>query len=352
MRNLKQLASTNQLRIRRVQDTCAVNFASNDYLGLAQDKRVKKSFAAAAERYGLGSSGSALLSGFQTPHQELELAFAKYSGRERALLFNSGYHANLGIYASLANRHDTILADKDCHASILDGIQLSRASLKRYRHLDLKHATQLMHAKSMLVTESVFSMSGECSNIAALANLTKQHHGMLIVDDAHGLGVCENDFSQVEVLISPLGKALGSMGAVVSGKHDVIEQILQTARSYAYSTALPPAVCAASLTALEILAQETWRREQLHALCKFFVAACANRNIHLLNTAATPIKVIVIGDNARTMQRQQHLHDHGFCVAAIRPPTVAANTARIRVSLNIHHTREQIISLLDCMVAA
>lgn len=351
MPSLKQLASSNQLRTRHVQNTSAINFASNDYLGLAQDKRVKKSFVAAAEHYGLGSSGSALLTGFHAPHQELELAFAEYSGRERALLFNSGYHANLGIFASLANRHSTIVADKDCHASILDGIQLSRAMLKRYRHLDLKHAAQLMHAKSMLVTESVFSMSGECSDIVALANLTKQHHGMLIVDDAHGLGVCENDFSQVEVLISPLGKALGSMGAIVSGKHDMIEQILQTARSYAYSTALPPAVCAASLTALEIFIQEPWRREQLQALSEFFIAECANRNIHLLNTANTPIKVMVIGDNARTMQLKQHLHDHGFLVAAIRPPTVAVGTARIRVSLNVHHTHAQITALLDCMVA-
>lgn len=351
--SLHELQTAELLRQRRVftPDTKTINFAGNDYLGLAQDQRVKKAFGDAANRYGLGSGGSAMLTGYHPAHQQLEQRFAEYLGRERALLFNSGYHANIGVMTALATRHTTVVADKHCHASMLDGIQLSRAQLRRYHHLDLAHADQLLTDHAILATESVFSMSGEISDLAAAKDLARSHQATLIIDDAHGFGVIDNIYKDIDVLITPLGKALGSMGAIVSGKQDVIEFILQKARSYYYSTALPPAVCAGSFKALQLLATEKWRRVKLLSLCAYFIRECENRNLPLVSKDITPVKAIPVGDNYTVLSLQEKLLASGFLTAAIRPPTVPQHSARIRVSLNISHTEAQIASLLDCVAS-
>lgn len=336
-----------------------LNFASNDYLQLANHPAVKKSFATAADIYGLGSGSSPAVSGYTSVHQALEEAFADFLDRDKALLFNSGYHANLAALTTFANRNTTIVADKHIHASIIDGALLSRATLHRYAHQDFVQAESfLKNNPSLLITESVFSMEGDITNIATLAQLANQYQSMLIVDDAHGVGVlgtkgkgaCDYfGLSQQNVpcLITPFGKALGSMGAIISGSTELIDALLQSARSYRYSTAIPAAICAATLTALTLLQNESWRREQLQSLITHFNQEAAKHNLSLSSQDATPIRSILIGCNETVMQLQQYLMTKGFFVSAIRPPTVPKNTARIRVSLTCDISPESITQLLN-----
>jgi 8-amino-7-oxononanoate synthase len=340
-----------------------INFTHNDYLGLSTHPAVKKSFMQAANDFGLGSSASPTLSGYYNAHRELEDNMAAFLQRDRAMLFNSGFNANLGVIAALANRHSTIYADKFCHASILAGIQLSRARHIRFNHNDVQHAESLQDKQTsanLLITESVFSMSGVISPLPELATLAKKYQASLLIDDAHGIGVlgpegrgvCEYfQLTQKDVpcLITPLGKALGSMGAIVSGSSELIEYLIQFAKSYRYSTALPPAIAAATNTALKILQQETWRREKLQTLIHFFDCAAKARHLPLLSHTPTPIKSILIGENALAIRLQARLQEKGFLIASIRPPTVPEASARIRISLNCLLTENNILQLLDCL---
>jgi 8-amino-7-oxononanoate synthase len=338
-----------------------INFCSSDYLGLAVHPKVKTAFIAGVQQYGLGSSSAALIAGFYKPQQLLEEKFADFLQRDQALFFNSGYHANLGILTTLANRDTVVIADKLCHASILDGIQLSRAKHYRFRHNDIAHAATLIHNQphpALLITESVFSMEGDISPIPQLANLARENNHSLIIDDAHGIGVlgkngrgaCEHhQLSQRDVpcLVTPFGKAVGSMGAMVSGSKQLIAALLQFANTYRCSTALPPAVTFATLESLKILQQENWRRERLNYLIKYFILQAKNRELSLVAEAITPIKSILIGDNQLALKIKETLRQQGFFVSCIRPPTVPQGTARIRISLNCLHEQQEITHLLD-----
>lgn len=338
------------------------NFSSNDYLNLSQHSDVKRTFAKAANDYGLGSGSSALVSGYHQSHQALEEAFADFLGRDKALLFNSGYHANLAVFQVLANRHDCIFSDKYCHASLLDGIQLSRAKHIRFAHNNIRQAQncldQYPDQKKILVTESIFSMEGNLTDLSNFANLCKKNQTFFCVDDAHGFGVlgtqgrgaCEHfNLSQqvVPCLIQPLGKAMGSMGAIVSGSHDLIEAFIQYARSYRYSTALPPAVASAGLVALQVLKNEPWRRIALHQNIVLFNELAKKYQLPLCSWDLTPIRAILVGDNIKTLQLQKLLHERGHFVACIRPSTVPENTARLRISLCSEHRPENIRRLME-----
>ena len=336
-----------------------VNFCSNDYLNLASHPTIRKAFIAGVNKYGMGSSSSSLISGYYQPQHELEERFAEFLQRDRAILFNSGYHANLGVITTLAKRDSTIISDRLCHASIIDSIVLSRAKHHRYQHNDYKHAATLLNKpqKNLLITEGVFSMEGDISPLkkfAQLANTT------LMVDDAHGFGVlgkngrgsCEHHkLTQTEVacLVTPLGKAFGSVGAIVSGSNELIETLVQFARTYIYTTALPPAISHAGLAALKIIDHENWRREKLQSLIAHFNQQAQLRNLPLISCAQTPIKSILTTDNKTTLLLQQKIAAKGYFVSCIRPPTVPKNTARIRVTLNCMHTETQIIELLDLL---
>jgi 8-amino-7-oxononanoate synthase len=372
---LKQYQNKHLLRERYVIDArdsnCVVingqrliNFCSSDYLGIATHPKVKNAFIAGVQQYGLGSSSAALIAGFYKPQRLLEERFAAFLQRDQAIFFNSGYHANLGVITALADRHSTIIADKFCHASILDGIQLSRAKHHRFVHNNLKHAATLIHkakTKRLLITESVFSMEGDISPVNQLANLAKENQVTLLVDDAHGVGVlgkngrgiCEyyqltqND---VPCLITPSGKALGSMGAIVSGDKHLVEALLQFARTYRYSTALPPAVAFASLEALNVIQQETWRREKLIYLIKYFIQQAKLRALPLVAEDITPIKSILMESNQLALKIKAKLMQQGFFVSCIRPPTVPSGTARIRISLNCAHEEQEIKQLLDLIL--
>ncbi|MBX3708299.1 MAG: 8-amino-7-oxononanoate synthase [Gammaproteobacteria bacterium] len=338
-----------------------INFCSNDYLNLSTHPDIKNALIHSATKHGLGSTASALVSGYSQSHRLLEEQFAKFLRRDKALLFNSGYHANLGVITTFANRNSAIIADKHCHASLHDGALLSRAKFYRYHHSDLEHAELLLKSHKhhkLLVTESIFSMHGNISNILAISKLTTKYNTMLIVDDAHGIGVLGDNgagvsnyfkLSQKDIpcLITPLGKALGSFGAIVSGEAKTIEALLQFARTYRYSTALPPAICDATLAALNLLKSETWRNARLHYLCDFFNQEASSRALTLLSLDKTPIKSFVIGSNKNALDIQQKLMNKGLFVSCIRPPTVPINSARIRISLNCMHSEQQIIYLLD-----
>ena len=351
----RSIAETNSDAFITIDNKKLVNFTSNDYLDLAKHSEVKKAFVKGAETYGLGSGSSNLISGFSKPHKELEDAFCEFLNREKAILFNSGYHANLGVINSLSSRSSTIIADKYCHASIIDGAIMSRAKLLRYHHNDINHAKTLIekNKNALIISESVFSMQGSIGNIEALAKVAKNN---LIVDDAHGIGVIgENGKGIIEVeknisyLITPLGKSIASFGAIVSGKKDLIENILQSARTYCYTTSLPPAISFATLTSLKLLQKETWRRDKLKQLIIFFNIEAKKRNLELVSKDETPIKCIITKSNLATLNIQKSLIDHGFYVSCIRPPTVPEDTARIRLSLNCNHTEKQIIKLLDIL---
>lgn len=337
-----------------------INLASNDYLNLSQHPKVKEAFAKAAKRYGLGSGASALVTGWHQPHFALEEKFSDFLQR-RSLLFNSGYHANLAIFQTLAKRSSFIFSDKQCHASLLDGIQLSRAKHRRFPHQDFNFLTESLGQcdakKKIVVTESVFSTSGDLTALSKLVTICHQKKSLLFLDDAHGLGVLGDHgrgateyfrlvADEIFCLSQPLGKALGSMGAIVSGKSDVIELLIQQSRPYRYSTALPPAVASATLVALECLEKEPWRRFQLKEHICLFNQLAQQYQLPLLSWDQTPIRSLLLGSNKRALACQAFLQDRGYLAACIRPSTVPENKALIRFSLSSELTKENIEQLV------
>lgn len=328
-----------------------INFCSNDYLGLAQHPEIIKQFIKGAELYGLGSSASPIVSGYFNAHQAFEEAIATHLHHERAILFSSGYAANISIMSAIATRQDVIASDKLCHASILDGIQLSRAKHVRFQHQDFQHA-QSLHP-SVLVTESIFSMEGDITDLQALKQFKKVNHpAKIVLDTAHSFGLCTiPDNSYIDYTITPLGKTLASMGATISGTHDNIENILQRARGYHYSTALPPAIAYANLAALQIIQTETWRQEKLEYLINYLLIEAEKRAISFISKDVTPIKTILIKDNNKTMKIKRALFEKGYWIGGIRPPTVPLHTARLRISLTALHQEKDITSLLDEIIS-
>lgn len=343
----------------KVNDQSCINFCNNDYLGLANHPAVKEAFIKAIQLYGTGSTSSAMVSGYFKPQQQLEEKFAEFLLRDQAIFFNSGYMANLGVITSLAARKDVILSDKFCHASLLDAIQLSKAQNYRFRHNDLEHFNYLLHLKkpNILITEGIFSMEGDLSPLLAINHCIDGKNVLFVVDDAHGIGVlgkngggsCEKwGLTQLEIpcLITPLGKAFGCSGAIVSGRKDILEGVLQFSRSYRTTTALPPALCVAALKSLEIVQMQYWRRERLNELVHFFIQQAENRGLKLISKDETPIRCLLVADNEKIQWIQQKMLEKGFFISCIRPPSVPEGTARIRISLNCLHTEEQIIQLL------
>lgn len=347
----------------KVNGQSCINFCSNDYLGLANHPTVKEAFIEGIQTYGVGSSSSALVSGYFKPQQQLEEKFSEFLARDQAVFFNSGYMANLGAITSLSERKDVILSDKLCHASLLDAVRLSNAQHYRFRHNDLVHFDYLLHSKkpNILITEGIFSMEGDLSPLLAINQHIAGKNVLLVVDDAHSVGVlgksgggsCEKwGLTQLEVpcLIVPLGKAFGCSGAIVSGKKDIVDAVLQFSRSYRTTTALPPAICMAALKSLEIIQTECWRRERLNELVNFFIHQAESRGLTLISRDETPIKCLLVSDNQRTQWIQEKMLGKGFFISCIRPPSVPMDTARIRISLNCLHTEEQITQLLYHLV--
>jgi 8-amino-7-oxononanoate synthase len=343
-----------------------VDFSSNDYLGLARHPAVAAAMSECAERCGAGSGASHLVTGHGAEHTHLEEELAAFTGRERALLFSTGYMANLAVMTTLAGRGETVLLDRLSHASLIDGGLLSGARFRRYTHADARDAESALaaHAEnaSVVATDGVFSMDGDVGPLDALARVSRSHDAWLVVDDAHGLGVIGAtgrgaveyfglEAEAVPVLVGTLGKAFGSFGAFVAGSKELIELLMQKARSYIYTTALPQPVAAASRKALEIAQRETWRRERLLALTERFRAGAEQMGIPLMGPPQplTPIQPVLLGSSEAALRAQRELLEAGFCVVAIRPPTVPRGSARLRVTLSAAHTEAQVDSLVEAL---
>jgi len=336
-----------------------LNFSSNDYLGLANDPRIRAAALEAIEAYGVGAGASPLVTGHSRAHQEAEEAFARFVGLPRSLLFGSGYAANLGILATLADRHAEIFADKLNHACLNDGAILSRARFTRYPHLDMTALAARLEASTAAVrivaTDAVFSMDGDLAPLAEMAQLCSRHDAWLVVDDAHGVGVLGThgrgslDHWRLSgaarvIHMATLGKALGGYGAFVSGEAEVVERLMQRARTYMYSTALPPMAAAVAKRAVELLADDDALVVRLHQRIGEFRAACERHRI-ALKPSATAIQPLVVGSAARALEVSASLRAAGFLVPAIRPPTVPEGTSRLRISISAAHTRADVESL-------
>ncbi|MBS4051007.1 MAG: 8-amino-7-oxononanoate synthase [Methylomonas sp.] len=346
----------------RVDGKQVVNFCSNDYLGLASHPEVVAGFKQAADRYGVGSGSAHLICGHSSAHHALEEELAAFTGRARALLFSTGYMANLGVISALVGRNDRVLEDRLNHASLLDGGLLSRAQFKRFRHLDSVdlQAQLLAHTeKTLIVSDGVFSMDGDLADLPALAAMARQYQAGLLIDDAHGFGVLGNKgggivehfgltASDVPILMGTLGKAFGTFGAFVAGPDDLIEILIQKARSYVFTTALPAAVAEATRISLRLLQTETWRRDKLQALVTRFRAGARQQGLQLMDSISA-IQPIVLGDSQQAVSVSQALLRQGFWVSAIRPPTVPAGTARLRVTFSADHEIQQVDALLEAL---
>ena len=336
-----------------------LNFCSNDYLGLANDPAVITAFQEAAVGWGVGSGASHLVCGHQRPHQQLEEALADHVGRERALLFSNGYMANMGVMTALLGKGDAVFHDRLNHASLLDGGLLSGARFRRFSHNDssaLRGQLQRSDARrKLVVTDGVFSMDGDVAPLADYATACEDNDAWLMVDDAHGLGVLDAQgrgsvFAQgvnkrVPVLMGTLGKGLGSAGAFVAGSHALIETLIQFARTYIYTTAMPAAVAAATLVSLSKAREEQWRREKLAALIQHFRLGAEQLGFSLMDST-TPIQPLLIGADQQALALSQQLREQGFLVTAIRPPTVPEGQARLRVTLSAAHEENDVDALL------
>lgn len=346
-------------RTRQVVKNNTLDFAGNDYLGLAQDPRVGEAQAEGARRYGAGAGASHLVSGHLEVHDALEDALAQWTGRERALLFSTGYMANLGVLQSLADRHTAIFQDRLNHASLIDGATLSGARSRRYHHRDNNDLARLLERSErqhkLVVSDGVFSMDGDVADIATLAHVSLQHNAWLMIDDAHGVGVLGENGSgcaggvtsqDVPILVGTLGKALGTAGAFVAGGAELIDHLIQFSRSYVYTTAQPPAIAAATLKALEIVQGEPEHRAQLNANIAYFRRAALPLGLPL-SDSATPIQPLLLDSETRVMTWAARLAQQSIYVGAIRPPTVPNGEARLRITLSAKHSHSDIDRLLE-----
>jgi len=343
-----------------------LTFCSNDYLGLANHPVVIKAFQNAANEYGVGSGSAHLVNGHSYYHQALEEALAEHTGREKALLFSTGYMANLGVISALLNKQDAVFQDKWNHASLLDGGLLSGARFQRYLHNDLTNLETRLDKtdarRKLIVTDGVFSMDGDSANLTELSALGQKHEAWLMVDDAHGYGVlgetgaglCEAlgvNQEQVPVLMATLGKGLGTAGAFVAGSATLIEYLVNFARPYIYTTAMPAATAAATLASLELVKNGQEKRAHLAQLIQYFRAGVQSLGFSLMDSS-TPIQPILVGDAQTALALSNALREQGIYVVAIRPPTVPAGTARLRITLSAQHSKEHINQLLSALEKA
>lgn len=344
-------------------DAALISFCSNDYLGLANDLALIEAACAGARAWGVGSGASHLVSGHLTPHEQLEQRLAAFVGFPRALLFSTGYMANLGLIAALVGRDDAVFADKLNHASLIDAVQLSRAHSQRYPHGDLAILERQLATspakRKLILTDAVFSMDGDLAPLPELLALAERFDAWLVIDDAHGFGVLGAQgrgslahfglpAAQRVIYMGTLGKAAGASGAFVAGSETVIEWLLQRARTYIFTTGSSPIIACALLASLDLIASGDARRAQLHALTGHLRDGLAGTRWRLI-PSPTAIQPIVIGDNHETLRVAEKLRERGLWVPAIRPPTVPKGSARLRVSLSAAHSADQVAQLVTAL---
>jgi len=348
-----------------------LNFCSNDYLGLANHPDIARELKKGIDDYGVGSGAAHLVSGHSRAHHELEEALAEYTGRSRALLFSTGYMANLGIVNALMDKGDIVFQDKLNHASLIDAALLASAfsgsQLKRYPHNDLnslarqldKYALSPEKPRKLVMSDAVFSMDGDLAAVAEMSSLCQKHDAWFMLDDAHGFGVLgangagiaeeySLDQEQLPIYMATLGKAMGVFGAFVAGSDALIETLIQKARSFIYTTAMPPALAQATLMSLKISRAESWRREKLKYLIAQFRSGAEQLGLSLMDSQ-TAIQPVLVGDNETALRISQTLEQQGILVTAIRPPTVPKGTARLRVTLCAEHDEKDVDKLLSAL---
>jgi 8-amino-7-oxononanoate synthase len=358
-----RIAQSPQGPLMQVDGEQYLTFCSNDYLGMANHPKLIESFQSAAKQYGVGSGAAHLVNGHTQAHESLEQALAKFTGRDKALLFSTGYMANLGVIASLLSKQDAVFEDKWNHASLLDGGLLSGARFQRYLHNDLNNLSSKLDKSSarrkLIVTDGVFSMDGDKADVPALAKLAKQKDAWLMVDDAHGMGalgntgagLCEEQGvsqNDAQILMGTLGKGIGTAGAFVAGSEELIDYLSNFARPYIYTTAMPAAIAAATLTSLKIISSEPERRQHLNKLITYFRKEALNLGFKLMDSTSA-IQPLLVGEADKALLISQQLKDLGILVTAIRPPTVPVGTSRLRITFSASHSIDHVDQLLAAL---
>ncbi len=341
-----------------------LNLSSNDYLGLATDRRLITAAQAAAARWGVGSTASRLIVGTLGLHQEVEEAVAAFKGTPRAVLFNTGYMANVGVIAALMGKGDVVFSDKLNHASIIDGLRLAEAAFYRYPHRDLDRLAALLQKhqqarRKLIITDSVFSVDGDLAPLRELVALKDRYGAWLMIDEAHGTGVFGAKGAGVaealglteaiEIHMGTFSKALGSFGAYVAGSAPLIEMLHNKARSFIYSTALPPPVLGAMQAAMEIVRQEPAGRSYLLTQAALFRQRLQEGGLNILDSE-TQIIPVLVGDNAQALEYAAALRQRGLMAVAIRPPTVPPGGARLRFSLSAAHQADELAQAVATIV--
>ncbi|MEE9342152.1 MAG: 8-amino-7-oxononanoate synthase [Gammaproteobacteria bacterium] len=341
-----------------------LSFCSNDYLGLANHPEIVAAYKEGLDRFGVGSGSAHLMTGHSYAHQALEEALAEFVGQPRTLLFSTGYMANLGVIDSLVGRSDCVIQDRLNHASLLDGARLSGAQLLRYRHNDMDSLRRVLARRKncgrrLIATDAVFSMDGDQADLPALLDTAKRNDSWLLVDDAHGFGVLgeagQGSLSQLGdvdprvILMATLGKACGISGAFVAGSNDLIETLIQSARTYIYTTATPPAQAWATLTALRVLKEADEARLHLGKLVEYFRVTALTNNLNLY-PSTTAIQPLLTGSANQALALSERLKSAGLLVSAIRPPTVPEGEARLRITFSAKHSFADVDRLLDTLI--
>jgi len=374
-KKINQLKLSNKYRVRRVKDSGNshifvykkkeyLSFASNDYLSLANDKRIISSAKKALDKYGYSTSSSALISGYSKSHFALEEELSSFLGQEKTLLFSTGYQANLGVIKSLVNRGGYIFADNLNHASLIDGSILSRANFKRYKHKDIGNLEELLEKtksleNKLIISDSLFSMDGDFANLKKLKSKLNKYKATMLIDEAHSLGIFGKGGSGLLVesalnnkddifLTGTFGKSIGTFGAFFSGKKDVVDFVMQNSRGYIYSTSLPINTVEATRKSLKIIKKEDWRREKLFSLINYFKSNIKNLNLSAINSDSQ-IQALMVGSSKDALFISNELMKAGIYIPAIRPPTVEEGKSRLRISLTVDHSEKDISYLLNIL---
>ncbi|MDP2939194.1 MAG: 8-amino-7-oxononanoate synthase [Candidatus Omnitrophota bacterium] len=360
LRNLRLLEGEQEVRVK-IDGRNVINFCSNNYLGLANDPRLKDAAIEAIKKYGLGSGASRLVCGNMVLHKKLEEKIAEFKNQEACLVFNSGYTANLGIISAIMDKDGIVFSDRLNHASIIDGIVLSRANFRRFPHNDMSALEELLNLnnnpkKKLVVTDTVFSMDGDIASLPEIVKICQKNNALLMIDEAHATGIfgkmgggVAQHFGlkdEIDIQMGTLSKAMGCFGAFVCGKKDLIDYLINFSRAFIYTTSLPPSICASSIKAIEIIQLEPERRQRLWTNIKFLKEQLCNLGFNTLksNSAIIPI---LIKNPILTMEFSQSLFEEGIFVQGIRPPTVARNESRLRITVTSKHCLEDLEFALE-----
>ena len=361
-RELKVIGNAQESHIE-IEGKTFLSFCSNNYLGLANNPSVVEAVKDAVEEYGWGAGASRLVSGNMTLHETLENVISRFKGKEAALVFPTGYMANLGAISSLVSKGDLVICDKLNHASIIDGCRLSGADFRVYAHCDMEKLENILRKSSrynrkLIVTDSVFSMDGDLAPLPDIVRIADKYKAMVMVDEAHGTGVFGrngrgvvehfNLNNEIDIVMGTLSKAIGSLGGYVTGDNDLINYLRNKARSFMYTTALPPAVCAASIAAINLIKRDPSIRESLWHNVRFINDNLKSLDFNVISSES-PIIPILIGDAQKAVDMSKSLYERGILIPAIRPPTVPVNSSRLRMTVMSTHTKEDLEILLEVL---